>query len=187
MRHAREMPDFSKKEAPVKLNAAAVVREAHQLKKREDEEAKVMKEFEMNLRDEKEYERWKRQMDEKAEIEKIEHIQKMKIEMEMAREQAMEAQKRKEKENRLVVAKIKEEKEIKFIELEEQVKEDFVKKKEVVEAVLSQKDNALREMERVKEDNRKIRDEVNRDLTEALQRRKDEEEVDRRKKEELIR
>ena len=29
MRHAREMPDFSKKEAPVKLNAAAVVREAH--------------------------------------------------------------------------------------------------------------------------------------------------------------
>lgn len=33
MKHAREMPDFSKKDAPVKLNAAAVVREAHQLKK----------------------------------------------------------------------------------------------------------------------------------------------------------
>lgn len=58
-----------------------------------------MKDFEMNLRDEKEFERWKREMDEKAEIERIEHIQKMKIEMEMAREEAMEAQKRKEKEN----------------------------------------------------------------------------------------
>ena len=30
-------------------------------------------------------------MDEKDEIERIEHIQKMKIEMEMAREEAMEA------------------------------------------------------------------------------------------------
>lgn len=126
-------------------------------------------------------------MDEKADIEKMEHVQKKKIEMEMAREEAMEAQKRKEKENRLVVAKIKEEKGIKFIELEEQNKEDFVKKKEVVEAVLSQKDNALKEMEKVKEDNRKIRDEVNRELTEALQRRKDEEDVELRKKEELIR
>jgi hypothetical protein len=62
----------------------------------------------MNLRDEKEYERWKREMDEKAEIERLEHIQKKKIEMELAREEAIEAQKRKEKENKLLVAKIKE-------------------------------------------------------------------------------
>jgi hypothetical protein len=67
-----------------------------------------LKDFEMNLRDEKEYERWKREMDEKAEIERLEHIQKKKIEMELAREEAIEAQKRKEKENKLLVAKIKE-------------------------------------------------------------------------------
>ncbi len=73
----------------------------------------------MNLRDEKEYERWKREMDEKAEIERLEHIQKKKIEMELAREEAIEAQKRKEKENKLLVAKIKEQKEIQFEELEE--------------------------------------------------------------------
>lgn len=42
-------------------------------------------------------------------------------------------------------------------------------------------------MERVKEENRKIRDEVNRELTEALQRRKEEEAIEQRKKEELIR
>lgn len=57
--------------------------------------------------------------------------------MELAREAAMEAQKQKEKENKLLVEKIKEEKQIKFIELEEQIKEEFEKKKEVVEAVLS--------------------------------------------------
>lgn len=38
-------------------------------------------------------------MDEKEEIERLEHIQKKKIEMELAREAAMEAQKQKEKEN----------------------------------------------------------------------------------------
>jgi hypothetical protein len=34
--------------------------------------------------------------------------------------------------------------------------------------VQSQKDNAAYEMERVKEDNKRIRDEVNRELTEAM-------------------
>lgn len=53
--------------------------------------------------------------------------------MELAREEAMEAQKRKEKENKLLVMKIKEEKEIKFIERDEMIKEDFERKKEVVD------------------------------------------------------
>lgn len=61
-------------------------------------------------------------MQEKEEIERLEHFQKKKIEMELAREEAMEAQKRKEKENKLLVAKIKEEKEIKFIERDEEEK-----------------------------------------------------------------
>ena len=81
-----------------------------------------MKDFEMNLRDEKEYERWRKEMQEKEEIERLEYFQKKKIEMELAREEAIEAQKRKEKENQLLVAKIKEEKEIKFIGLEEEIK-----------------------------------------------------------------
>lgn len=50
-----------------------------------------MKDFEVNLRDEKEFERWKREMDEKDEIERLEYIQKKKIEMELAREEAIQA------------------------------------------------------------------------------------------------
>jgi hypothetical protein len=48
------------------------------------------------------------------------------------------------------------------------MKEDWQKKKEVVDTVLSQKDNAMREMEKLKEEKRKIRDEVNKELSEAL-------------------
>ena len=88
--------------------------------------------------------------------------------MEMTREEAIEAQKRKEKENHLLVSKIKEEMTIALIHREEEKKVDWQKKKEVVEQVQSQKDNAAYEMERVKEENRRIRDEVNRELTEAI-------------------
>ena len=35
-KHAREMPDFEKIEAPIKLNTAAVLREGKQLKKKEE-------------------------------------------------------------------------------------------------------------------------------------------------------
>ena len=74
MKHAREVPDYEKNEAVVKLNSAAVRREGYYLKKKEEEELKKLKDFEMNLRDEQEYERWKREMDEKEEIEKLEYI-----------------------------------------------------------------------------------------------------------------
>ena len=42
-------------------------------------------------------------------------------------------------------------------------------------------------MEKVKEEKKKIRDEVNRELTEAMQRKKEEDAIEQRKKEELIR
>jgi hypothetical protein len=80
----------------------------------------------------------------------------------------MEAQKHKERENQLVVLKMKAEMDIKFHEKDELQREDFIRKKEVVETVLSQKDNATREMEKMKEDKRRIRDEVNKELSEAL-------------------
>ena len=42
-------------------------------------------------------------------------------------------------------------------------------------------------MEKVREEKRRIRDEVNKELSEAMQRRKEEEEVEQRKRDELIR
>ena len=73
-KHARELPDFSKVEAPVKLTSAAVLREGYQLKVKAEQEAKILKDFEINMRDAGEFDRWKREMEEKEEIERIEHI-----------------------------------------------------------------------------------------------------------------
>jgi hypothetical protein len=124
-KHARELPDFSKVEAPVKLTSAAVLREGYQLKVKAAEEAKVLKDFEVNMRDAGEFERWKREMDEKEEIERLEHIQKKKIEMELAREAAMEAAKAQQRDNHILALKLKKDLEEKFAEKDEKKKEDL--------------------------------------------------------------
>ena len=73
-------------EAPVKLTAAAVKREALALKKAEELEEKRLKDLEWNQRDETEFVTWKAEMDQREEIQRLEHIQRKKIEMELSRE-----------------------------------------------------------------------------------------------------
>jgi len=68
------VPDFEKVEAPVKLTAAAVKREALALKKAEEIEQKRLKDLEWNQRDETEFMTWKAEMDQKVEILRMEHI-----------------------------------------------------------------------------------------------------------------
>jgi hypothetical protein len=57
------MPDFDRIEAPVKLTAAAVKREALALKKADEIESKRLKDLEWNQRDETEFVTWKQEMD----------------------------------------------------------------------------------------------------------------------------
>jgi len=68
------VPDFEKVEAPVKLTAAAVKREALALKKAEEIEQKRLKDLEWNQRDETQFMTWKAEMDQKEEILRMEHI-----------------------------------------------------------------------------------------------------------------
>ena len=50
-----------------------------------------MKDLEVNMRDESEFENWQKEMKEKDKYEQLEAQQRKKIEMELAREAAMEA------------------------------------------------------------------------------------------------
>jgi len=89
---SRRMPNFDKIEAPVKLTAAAVKREALALKKADEAEAKRLKDLEWNQRDETEFVTWKREMDQRDGIVRLDYIQRKKIEMELSREEAILAQ-----------------------------------------------------------------------------------------------
>lgn len=91
----------------------------------------------MGLKDATEFNRWKREMDQKDDIERIEHIQKKKIEMELAREEAILAQERKEQENHALVIKMKKESEKRGEEREKNLQEDYDKRKALIEEVHS--------------------------------------------------
>ena len=104
---ARKMPNFDKIEAPVKLTAAAVKREALALKKAQEEEEKRLHDLEYNQRDDTEFTTWKREMDERDEILRFDHIQRKKIEMELARENAIMAQEQKVHDNQVQAKKMK--------------------------------------------------------------------------------
>lgn len=182
----RNVPNFDKVEAPVKLTAAAVKREALALKQAEEKEQKRLKDLEYHQRDETEFMLWKQEMDQKEEILRLEHIQRKKIEMELSREQAILAQQQKEHENKLNAKEMKIESHNRLDEREKNLKEEFEKREKIVEQVHSQKDKASEAQESMKIQKREIRDQINKDITDQLKRKKEEEEIEMQKKHELI-
>ena len=126
------MPNFEKNPANIKLNVAALKREKHLIDKEEREAQARLDEMAMGLKDASEFNRWKSEMNEKDEIERLEHIQKKKIEMEMAREEAILARERKENENHQLVNKMRHEMDVMMDKRETDLAEVMAQKKEVI-------------------------------------------------------
>ena len=72
-------------------------------------------------------------------------------------------------------------------EREKNLKEDFDKKVITVEQVHSQKDKAHEAIVAQQAEKREMRDQINREITAALKRKKEEEEIEHQKLAELIR
>lgn len=138
----RKMPKFDKVEAEVKLNVAALKREKHLIDKEEKEAMERLEGMAMGLKDASEFNRWKQEMNEKDEIERLEHIQKKKIEMELAREEAILARERKEKENHTLVNQMRVEMDERMEERELNLQGLMAQKKEVIAQVHSTKEAA---------------------------------------------
>ena len=133
------MPNFEKNQADVKLNLAALKREKHLIDKEERENAEKLAQMEMGLKDASEFTRWQREMEQKDDIEKIEHVQKKKIEMELSREQAIIAQQQKVVENHHLAVKVKKEVHKLLGEREVALEEDLNANKAVIKQI---QDNA---------------------------------------------
>ena len=76
---------------------------------------------------------------------------------------------------------------VRLDEREKNNNEDFKKKAEVVDQVHSQKDKAAEAMEAMRNENRELRNQISKEIAEALKRKRDEEEFEHRRKQELIR
>ena len=117
-------------------------REALALKKAEEIEEKRLKDLVYNQRDETEFVTWKKEMDQRDEILRMDHIQRKKIEMELAREQAILAQEQQHQDNKNNANKMKIESNVRLEERDKNLKEEFDKRQKIVEQVQSQGDKA---------------------------------------------
>lgn len=187
MKHHEAPLNFKEIEAEVRMNAAAIMREHHLLQKNTVEEEKKLKSYEVDLHNSGEFDRWQKEMKEKDEIEKMQLMQKRKLEMQMSRDEAVAACKNKLKENQVLVEKVKIESENAMKEREEKKEEDFQHKIQLRNVVLEAKDNVAKEKEKVIEKNQKIREEIEKEIEEVMRRKKEEDIILQQNRDEVIR
>lgn len=165
------MPKYS--EVDVKLNVAAILREEKKLNEKIQEEERRMKDLEMNMRDESEYENWKKEQKEKDRYDEMENQQRRKIEMELAREAAINAYEEKIDEKRSLVDDMK----LIALELKNERErlevEELEGKKKLVEEVQESKENIKAEQEKVLQQNRKIHDVEKEERRRVLEKKKE--------------
>jgi hypothetical protein len=165
------MPKYS--EVDVKLNVAAILREEKKLNEKIQEEERRMKDLEMNMRDESEHENWKKEQKEKDRYDEMENQQRRKIEMELAREAAINAYEDKIDEKRSLVDDMK----LIALELKNERErlevEELEGKKKLVEEVQESKENIKAEQEKVLQQNRKIHDVEKEERRRVLEKKKE--------------
>lgn len=76
---------------------------------------------------------------------------------------------------------------VRLDEREKNLKEEYDKRVAIVDQVHTQKDKAHEAIEAMKAENRELRNTINKEMNEAMKRKKDEEEYEMRRKQELIR
>ncbi|KAF0695737.1 Aste57867_13473 [Aphanomyces stellatus] len=184
---AKPAPSFTK-DAPVKLNTAAILREDALYKKKQEKEAKIIQAYESDLRDASEFYRWQSGMMKKDDEDHRAQVEKRRLEMVQAQQEAIEASLRAKAENRVVAIQMKgvskeneEKRRLEEVEINQQNREMASEIKQVREV-------APREAEeRVKQDNQKKREALNALLEQERARKAEQDALDQAAREDLIR
>lgn len=183
----RQLPDYAEKAGKVRLNTAAILREEARFKKQEEAERKRVEALVVDMRDSSEFDRWQADMRARDEIVNMEQFQLRKLEMEMAREEAIKAQKAKLQENFVTAFKVKEESREQAVKRDHAEAQMLEGKRKVAEQIYDERANIAVERDKVVEQKKKLKDELQAEINEAVARRKEEEIIENAKRDELIR
>lgn len=111
-----------------------MLREATIYRRKQDEEERAQKLLQIQGRDEKQFQLWQQEMREKEKQERALEIERRKLEMQLAREYAIDAKEQKEAENKEQAAQMKKELE----QLEEEKQRRLHEQEEVNRAIVSE-------------------------------------------------
>lgn len=186
--HRKPLPDFTKHNATVKLNTAAILREDALFKKKQAEEARLLKSYEDNLRDSTEYYRWKTDMEKHDHKMKMEQVHMKRMQAEASSQNARDALERQFNDNKAVADLIKQEGELmvkqKLYEEEVTVMVNKQLVREVKEVELKAPRKAEAEVFRARQETGK---EIKAELHQAWERKVEEDELERERRMDKIR
>ncbi|TPX33741.1 hypothetical protein SmJEL517_g03488 [Synchytrium microbalum] len=182
---ARPAPTF-KEVAPVKLTTSAILRENALSKKRRDEEVKEMNESEVRLRDNNAYGNWREAARVKEEEDKRIELERRRLQVQLAHEDAIVAREGILIENRERVQEAKELKEVLARAAEEAKHEADLEKRRKVEQVQDLQENINRAKQRVIDENLRRAAEVELQSQQLREQAYKQHEEDRIRKTELI-
>lgn len=176
----------SNQDVPVKMTAAAILREGHLYQKREHEEIKRLENLEAGAKDKSEFEKWQSEMRKKDLEAQLTDIEKRRLEGKLSLEEAILARGNLIKENKQRVAEIKEETQ-KLMEdfLEKKFKEEQLMKQLVEETMKGHK-NAKEAKKKLQEYKQKLVQEVAEESKELMRQALEEAELEMRHRMELI-
>jgi len=173
-------------QAEVKMTAAAILREDNLVKRKQEKEHEILKNYETELRDASEFNRWQQDMKERDKIEEEMRIAQKKVEMQMAREEAMKSSAAQARRNNLVAQN---ERALMNEALERKAKEhghDLQQKQLLVSELMNERYRGVDAMEKVKEDNERVGEEVRADLKKQFDQKKADEEHEMERRVDLI-
>ncbi len=142
-KYSNKIPDFSKINADVKYNEAAIIREEFLIDKNKKEIEKEMNRRLIEKTDDKEYNRWVSEMKIKEDIENLEKIQKRKFALEMTRETTLTCKEKYQRINQLKNLEHKKELAENAIKKERKKQKELIKNKNLIIEINKGLDNIV--------------------------------------------
>ena len=155
-KYMNPIKDFSKCDADVKYNEAAIIREEYLIDKKNKEEEAALNKILIEKKDSKEFERWQSEMKIKDDIIKMQEIEKRKLELELNREVASTYMQRRIQKNQIKAAEHKKQEIINMKKKAEEKAEDIRQKKEVIKEIQKEKENVVKQKIQKKKENQEL-------------------------------
>jgi hypothetical protein len=148
--------DFSKNSGDVNYNQTAILREDYLIEKKRKEEEDNLKRILIEKTDSKDHMKWIKEMKLKDDIEKLEEIQKRKIELNLNREVATTYLQRRTRINQLKALEHKKKELINSKIREEKKKQEILEKRELVKEIDKERENIIRIKKEIEDNNKEI-------------------------------
>jgi len=186
MKYHQPLRDFNTLQANVKYNETAILREEYLIKKKQKEEEEELKKILVEKKDASEFERWKREMEERDNLLRAEEITRRKLELDLNREVATEYFNQRILHNKLQVAKHKEEESKKMAEKMKIMNEELLQKKILVKEVEKEREYVMEEKEKMIQKKKEIYQMQNEEYKDLVLKANEEKKADENRRKDII-